>query len=256
MRRWTILNGLLVAIVLLLGLQIAWTWARALPAVDLTVRAPAAMPARPESGGGNREARGRKRGTPEKQPLTPQAMVLAIVARDLFDPSRQKPSEEAPPPPTPKEIQPPPNVSVVGVRILGNDREAFVVDLGQGTQQKRLRIGDRLGDYTVKAIDPQRVILASPEGDTVKLILAVNTTPGVPRADPGRPAQPAASPAAGVQPPPGPGTPPRPPRPPAIGQPAVGRGPTTTTTTTMPPTVKPTGLPAGVQERLEQLRPR
>lgn len=254
MRRWTILNGLLVVIVILLGLQIAWTWARALPAVDLTVRAPDAIPARPEGGGGNRETRGRKRGAPEKQPQTPQAMVLAIVAKDLFDPSRQTPSEEAPPPPPPKEIQPPPNVSVVGVRILGNDREAFVVDLGQGPQQKRLRVGDRLGDYTVKAIDPQRVILASPEGDTVKLTLSVNTGPGAVKADPARAGQPPASPAAGVQPPPGPGTPPRQPRP-VVGQPAMGRGPATTTTT-MPPAAKPTGLPARVQERLDQLRPR
>jgi len=256
MRRWTILNVLLGLIVMLLGVQIARTWGRALPAVDLAVRPPEAMPRRAEGSGGGRETRGRKRTTPEKQPQTPQAMVVAIVEKDLFDPSRQKPGEEPAPPPPPKEVPPPPNVTVVGIRILGKDREAFLLDASQGGQQKRLRVGDRLGEYTVKTIDPQRVTLAAPSGDSVQLPLTVSTVHGAAAADAARPKQPApASPAAGVQPP-APGSPPRPPRA-AIAPGAMGRPPgvTVTTTTTLPPAAKPTGLPAGVRERLEQLRP-
>ena len=265
MRRWTILNGLLGLIVLLLGLQIARTWARALPPVDLSARPLEAAPPRAEGGGG-REGRGRKRGgTDKQQPPTPEAMVTAIASRDLLDPSRQKPTEEVPAA-VAKEPQPPPNVTVVGVRILGKDREAFVTDASQGPQQKRLRIGDRLGDYTIKAIDPQRVTLASPQGELVKLALSVDKS-GQPAAKPGMPlrpgqpaGQPAPSPAAGlqptppVQPQPVAGVPPRPPRPPA-GPGAAARGPNAVvTTTTMPHAPGVPSLPAGVREKLEQLR--
>ncbi len=38
MGRWAILNGVLVLIVLLLGWQIAWTWRRALPPVEVVER--------------------------------------------------------------------------------------------------------------------------------------------------------------------------------------------------------------------------
>jgi len=43
MRRWAIINGLLAIMVMLLGLEIARTWGRALPAVEVVPR-----PAAPE----------------------------------------------------------------------------------------------------------------------------------------------------------------------------------------------------------------
>jgi hypothetical protein len=212
MGRWAILNGVLVLIVLLLGLQIARTWSRALPPVETVARDvdPGVKDQDKPDGktGGGR--RGGKRGANEKVEQ-PTALVTTIVNKDLFDPSRQKPSEETKAPP-PKEVGPPPNLTLVGVRMIGGDREILVTDVGQGNQQKRLRIGDQLGGYTLKTIAPSRVTLAAASGDVLTLTLAVDksggaaapTPPGAPRPPgvpqrPGQPAAPPASPAAGVQ---------------------------------------------------------
>jgi hypothetical protein len=161
--------------------------------------------------------------------------VTTIVDKDLFDPSRQKPTEEVKAAPV-KEVGPPPNLTLVGVRMIGRDREVFVTDAAQADQQKRLRIGDQIGGYTLKTVAPSKVTLASASGETIDLNLAVDKSggggppggisrpPGA--ATPPRPGQPAGlaapSPAAGIQPrPPGaPGVPgvapggvqPRPPR--------------------------------------------
>src|SRR5262249_58323297 len=135
---------------------------------------------------------------------------------------RQKASEEVKPPP-PKEAPPPPGLTVVGIRMLGDrDSEAFITDASQANQQRRLRVGDQVGGYTLKTIQPSRVILASATGDTITLSLAVEKSGGgAPRpGGPPRPGQPAAanagSPAAG-RPAPAPrpargAPPPRPPR--------------------------------------------
>ena len=212
MGRWGILNGVLVVIVLLLGLQIARTWSRTLAPVETVARG--ADPGvkdqdKPDgkAGGGRRAG---KRGANEKVEPQPTVLVATIVDKDLFDPSRQKPSEEVKAPP-PKEIGPPPNLTLVGVRMIGKDREIFVTDGGQGNQQKRLRLGDQVGGYTLKTIQPSRVTLAAASGDVVTLTLAVDksggaaaTAPGAPRPPgaPARPGQPgaaaAASPAAGA----------------------------------------------------------
>jgi hypothetical protein len=281
--RWAIMNGVLVLIVLLLGLQIARTWGRTLPPVEVTTRPaePAAKgegkaDGKPEGkAGGTR--RGGKRGGPERNEQQPAVLVATIVNKDLFDPSRQKPTEEVKAAPV-KEIGPPPNLTLVGVRMIGRDREVLVTDVAQANQQRRLRIGDQIGGYTLKTVEPSRVTLASTAGETITLDLAIDKSggggakpPGVPQ--PPRPGQPATgvapSPAAGIQPPaagvapvgapaqprvpraamqagrPGvpPGTPP---------SPAGGVAPA-------PPGVPRTGftnpnLPAAVREKLEQLK--
>jgi hypothetical protein len=257
MGRWAILNGVLVLIVLLLGLQIARTWSRTLRPVEPVARGvdPGVKDQDKPDGktGGGR--RGGKRGANEKVEQ-PTMLVTTIVNKDLFDPSRQKPSEETKAPP-PKEVGPPPNLTLVGVRMIGRDHEILVTDAGQGNQQKRLRIGDQLGGYTLNTIAPNRVTLAAASGDVVTLTLAVDksggaaapTTPGAPRPPgapqrPGQPAAPPASPpaagvhspaaAAGIQPrggppapavrpgrPAGPGGPPTPGVPGAPGTPAA-----------------------------------
>ena len=291
MGRWAILNGFLVLIALLLGLEIARTWGRSLPPIEVGARS--ADP--PPKGEGTGDAKGAaarrdraKRGTNEKPAAVQPAILIAtIVDRDLFDPSRQKATEEVKPPP-PKELGPPPNLTVVGIRILGNkDSEAFITDASQGNQLRRLRVGDQAGSYTLKSIQPSRVILASASGDTLTLSLAVDKSagaPGGPRPGaPPRPGQPATanagSPAAGIQPqapgqprpprpggPPGrpgapgvagaPGTPPAAAPSPAAGmmpnfgqvQPGAGAPP--------PPPAVPAApnLPAAVREKLEQLK--
>jgi len=296
MGRWAILNGVLVLIVLLLGLQIARTWSRTLAPVETVARG--ADPGvkdqdKPDgkTGGGRRAG---KRGANEKADPQPAVLVATIVNKDLFDPSRQKPSEEVKAPP-PKEVGPPPNLTLVGVRMIGKDREIFVTDAGQGNQQKRLRIGDQLGGYTLKTIQASNATLAAASGDVVTLTLAVDksggaaaTAPGAPRPPgaPARPGQPAApappaagapSPAAGVtarQPrgpaarpgrPGAPGTPGAPGVPAAPGSPAAGapqpQAPAPVAAPQgppaapgIPPQAIPPNLPAAVRQKLEQLK--
>ena len=125
--------------------------------------------------------------------------------------------------------------------MIGRDREILVTDVGQGNQQKRLRIGDQLGGYTLKTIQPSRVTLAVGLRRRGHPHLAVEKSgggappaaAGMPRPGaPPRPGQPAAaptspaagvqSPAAGIQPPRGPRAPTgRPARPGAPGAPGV-----------------------------------
>src|SRR3989442_8765181 len=116
---WAIINVVLGVIVLLLGVEIARTWGRALPPVEVAAgpRAPAAAPEKREKG----KRAAEKAGTHADE--SPPALVAAITEKDLFDMSRQKPSEEARPmEQTPAVTGPPANVSIVGVRIFGKDR--------------------------------------------------------------------------------------------------------------------------------------
>jgi hypothetical protein len=234
-------------IALLLGLEIARTWGRSLPPVEIGARG--GDPPTKDDGSGDGKAgegkggnarRGGKRANEKPPAVQPATLVTTIVDKDLFDPSRQKATEEVKAPP-PKEAPPPPGLTVVGIRILGDrDSEAFITDASQANQQRRMRIGDEVGGYTVKSIQPSRVTLASATGDKITLNLAVDKsgtgTPGKPGAPP-RPGQPgapprpgqpatanAASPAAGIQPtPPGAGI--QPPRPGRPGMPARPAGP-------------------------------
>src|SRR4029453_9512064 len=283
MGRWAILNGILVLIVLLLGLQIARTWGRTLPPVEVATRQAEPSPKSegktdPKTTGGRR---GGKRGTPERPDQQPAVLVATIVNKDLFDPSRQKPTEEVTAAPV-KEVGPPPNLTLVGVRMIGRDREVLVTDAAQANQQRRLRVGDQVGGYTLKTVDPNRVTMASAGGETITTTLAVERPgggapkpPGV--AVPPRPGQPPgmpASPAAGIQPPgagaavpPRPGQPPgRPPspaagvRPPAAGVavPAGGAQPRTPRAPmpgARPGVPTPPGAPPGVPPPVPQQQP-
>jgi hypothetical protein len=291
MGRWAILNGVLVVIVLLLGLQIGRTWRRTLPPVDVSARHTDSTPkgeAKPEGKGGAGRRGGKRGGAPEKAEPQPAVMVTTIVNKDLFDPSRQKATEEVKAPP-PKEIGPPPNLTLVGVRMIGRDREVLVTDAAQANQQRRLRVGDQIGGYTLKSVHPSRVTLASASGETMTLSLAIEKSggagaaPGAAPRPPGsptppRPGQPGApqgmaapSPAAGIQP-----TPPTPPAPAAPGgvqprQPRAARGaapgippvpgaaPPPATGAQPHQPAPPSAfnnpnLPAAVREKLEQLR--
>jgi hypothetical protein len=265
MGRWAILNGLLGLIVALLALEIVRTWARELPPVDPAgkVSARAAAPEKHEKG---------KHGVDKataKAEATPPVLVAAIEAKDLFDPSRQKaPLEEVKvTPPPPKETGPPPGVTVVGFRLFGSDREAFVTDSSQtqGSQQRRLRTGDQIGGYSVKRIEATGLVLTSPSGDEVTMPLVVEKGKSTPQ--PGRPAptqkaaaQPVGSPAAGVIQGTSPSAGVQPPKPPQAavqrpqGQvpPAVAGAPPVPGA--VPAQAVPPAAPPDVRNRLEKLR--
>lgn len=275
MRRWMMLNGVLVVIVLGLAVQIVRTWARALPPVEARSAGRVAEPA-PRGEGGKRGKRGAQA---DKAPQTPAALVTAIVNKDLFDPSRSRASEESRPAVVAVEVTPPPGISLVGVRMFGKDREGFILDATQGNTQRRIRLGDTVGNFTVKTIRTSSVVLAAGTGEYVTLTLEVDkakagggAAPPPPRAGRAQAAAAAAgatspaagvaagsSPAAGVGGAPG-GTvkppvvatgtaaAPPPPVPPVPGQPPA------------PAPVQPKGppvspnLPEGVRQKLEQMR--
>jgi hypothetical protein len=249
MRRWAIVNALLGLFAVLLTVEIVRTWARALPPVGVTPGAagPVQAPEPHEKGkrGGDKAA--------ARAEQTPEALVAAVVEKDAFDPSRHPPAQEAQPAPE-RVTEPPTGVTLVGVRILGKDREAFLTDANQGNVQRRLRAGDEIAGYTVKTIEPAGVTLTSPSGDAVSLLLSIDKSkpppppPGV--RQPGAP---------GVRQPPGaPGTPqlggrqpfrppnafPAPNVPPGAGnvQAAPGQNP------------QAQGLPADVRQKLERLK--
>jgi hypothetical protein len=257
MGRWTIVNGVLGLIVVLLGYEIVATWSRGLPPV--VVPAPAA-PAAPEPHEKGKRA-AEKAGSRAQQ--TPETLVAAITEKELFDPSRRPPApEEMKAEATPAVTKPPDNVTMVGVRIFGKDREVFVNDATQTPPVgRRLRIGDQVAGYTVKKIEPTAITLISPSGDSVPLPLVIDKgkappTPGAPRAPvPGRPPQPAqaaqASPAAGPQG--GMSTAAGVPVAPAVKPPGA---PPVAAAAPRAPGQPPAGqqLPADVRHKLEQLR--
>ena len=237
MGRWPIVNALLAIMVALLGFQIVRTWARGLPPVEAAPSAPPPPDAAPPHEKGKRGA-GDKAAARGQQ--TPPMLVAAIVEKDLFDPSRRAPSPEETKVDTTPITKPPDNVVVVGVRILGKDREAFVND---GTQNpaigRRLRTGDTVAGYTMKKIEATGVVLSSPSGDLVAMPLSLDkgkaaaTPPRAPT--PGRAPQPT----------------PVPPRPGQVPQPAAaspamgprGASPAAGVVVAPPPTPPPPAVP-------------
>ena len=270
MRRWMILNGVLAVIVLGLAIQIGRTWLRTLPPVQVPVAGKGGeAPVRSADGG----KRG-KRAQADKTPQTPAALVAAIAAKELFDPSRQKQSDDVKVAAPVQETAPPPGVTLVGVRAWGKDREGFLLDASQGNAQRRIRTGDTVGTYSVKLIRERSVLLVSQAGDQVTLKLeadrakaAVTAPPRMgrggappppPASSPAAGAQGGSSPAAGV----GGGAPQKPPvvaggaNPPAPGPPAPGTPPAA------PPATPPAAgrgagnpqLPSAVRDRLETIK--
>jgi len=267
MGRWTIVNAILALMVALLGFEIARTWAHRLPPVEVP---PSQMPP-PAAPGPEPHEKGGKRGAGDKNAAraqqTPAMMVAAISEKDLFDPSRK--------PPTPDEIKvevappvtkPPDGVTIVGVRIFGKDREVFMNDATQAPASgRRLRLGDQIAGFTVKAIEPAGVVLTSPSGDLVTMPLTLDKSKGQPT-QPGvvrpptvrtapRPGQAAAtatatSPAAGPQ---GASTAAGVAvKPPTPVQPAVRPGVAVPPQPGQPPPAQQ--LPSQVLQKLEQLR--
>jgi hypothetical protein len=237
MRRWAIINTLLGVVVLLLGVEIVRTWARGLPVIEVVPRAPAEQPREQRS---SKRGAGDKTGARGQQGTQDAALLTATIGeKDLFDPSRRAPSEDAKTA-APVEAAPPPDVTVVGMRILGKDREVFLIDKTQNNVQRRLRVGDPVGSYTVKAIEPTAVTLASPTGETVTMPLTIEkgkapATPPRPAPRPAPGGQPVGAAAGGMAPSPAAGVQPKAPPAPAAGQPNPA-------------------LPDEVRKRLEQLR--
>jgi hypothetical protein len=181
--RWTVLNGVLVAIVVLLGLQITRTWMRTVPPLRVPVAA----------GAGELAAR---RDPKVKAPLARDGKteedVVLITSMDLFDQSRQPVGAAGSTAPAPVEVPPPTGIDVVGIRLLSGDEEAFIRDASQQNGQRRVREGDEVAGYTVQAINPTNVELGNATGQTVTLWLQLAPSGGAKPGAPGAPLRPGA----------------------------------------------------------------
>jgi len=274
MRRWLFLNIVLGVIVLGLGVQIVRTWARTLPPIE--ARAPGKLADAPPRGGEGGGKRSKRAQSAEKATQTPAMMVATIVNKDLFDPSRTKQTEAAQlAAPVIHDVAPPPGITLVGVRAFGKDREGFILDATQANSQRRIRAGDTVGNFTVKSIYLNKVVLLSSAGDKVTLSLELDKSknPTAAPARPGRPqaanaanaasASPAAGVASGASPAAGIGGAPKPPvtaagtaaipQPPVPGQPAPPAPPTPPTPAAGKRAHSP-NLPDGVRQKLEQMK--
>lgn len=270
-RRWVILNGLLAVIVLGLTVQIVRTWMRTLPPIEAR-QASKGGDAPAHSGEGGKRG---KRGQNDKAPPTPVALVNVIADKDLFDPSRTRQTDEAKATQAVVHIvDPPPGITLVGVRSLGDDREGFILDATQANSQRRVRLGDAVGNFTVKRIRSNSILLVSTTGDYVTLTLELDKSKAPGAAAPaGRPARGQAAAAGGASPaagvvagaPTAAGVGGAPARPPvtATGTAAAAQNAGMPPNETPPQTGTPIGpkpvpgnpnLPEGVRQRLEQMK--
>lgn len=158
MKRFRLLNVLLLALIALAGWRTVDVWRRQAPVGD--------------AGG---EARPLDSLPPvPRRPSIPQ-VVNVIAQQDLFDASRKEgdsedtPTPEATPPP-------PPTLKLSGVLFVGLEPEAVLTDSAQGNKQIRLRVGEEISGYKVDRISTETIALVSGTGEEVVLPLLIDTT--------------------------------------------------------------------------------
>ena len=162
MKRFRVLNLILIALIGLATWRTVDVWRRMPPQVSEGGDAPA-QPLDTS-------------GAPGKRPALPQ-LVTNITDKDLFDVSRQAPSAASGP--TPEQTPPPPpTLKLAGVIFVGSQHEAVFIDISQNNKQIRMREGEEIGGYKVARISTQQVSLVSGTGDEVKLDLLLETGKG------------------------------------------------------------------------------
>jgi hypothetical protein len=157
MKRFRIVNVLLVALILLAGWRTYQVWRRSAPTVMASGAGSAPIEPIP---------------APVRTPQLPQ-LVSGIAEKDLFDPSRQAPGIEAAPAPE-QTPAPPPTLKLAGVVVLGGEKEAVFADANQGNKQMRLRIGEEISGYRLQKIELENVSLVNSAGEEVNLTLLLD----------------------------------------------------------------------------------
>jgi len=158
MKRFRIVNVLLVALILLAGWRTYEVWRRPIPVVMATGERAAPLEPLPP---------------PPRSPQLPQ-MIDGITQKDLFDPSRQAPGVVAAPAPE-QTPAPPPTLKLAGVIVLDGSKEAVFVDASQGNKQTRMRIGEEISGYRVQKIEAENVSLVNSAGEEVNLALLLES---------------------------------------------------------------------------------
>ena len=105
-------------------------------------------------------------------PLPDVNVGLAIDA-DLFSPERKAPAARYHMPgearATTEAVAEPPKPIVLGTAI-SSDGSSFATCQFQSTRLLMVRVGDKVGDYTVKVIERGRVVFATPAGKTFEVL--------------------------------------------------------------------------------------
>jgi len=150
MRRVLILNVILLAIVAVLVIQIVALWWGTDAAVEQ------AAPRKPKG-----------QGAVVRNPVRPSAprdLVANIAEKDLFDASRSAATgADAKPVAGDATPLPPLAIELLGVRIIGGEREALVKEQA-APKAFWYRPGEQIGGHTVQRIDPRTIVVSSPDG--------------------------------------------------------------------------------------------
>jgi hypothetical protein len=160
MKRFRLLNVLLVVLIALATWRTIAVWRRGVPEI------PDRMGTAPPSGETLPPAA-------RKPPL--QQVVSVIAENDLFDASRKPPADAAAPAPE-QTPPPPPTLKLAGVIVVGTQREVVFTDTAKGNKQIRMREGEEISGYKVREITRENVHLTTGTGEEVTLSLLIDTT--------------------------------------------------------------------------------
>jgi len=97
--------------------------------------------------------------------------VGVAIDADLFAPTRKAPGARyrMPGEPAVKVVEEPPKPVVLGV-ALASDGTSFATCQFQSARLLMVRVGDKIGDYTVRSIERGRVVFATPAGKTFEVL--------------------------------------------------------------------------------------
>lgn len=161
MRRFGVLNLLLVALIALAAWRTVEVWRRSPPERELPPVDPASRLIPGEG----------LLGPPVRRPPG-QQVVATIAEHDLFDQSRREAGNSAEAPePVATPVPPPPTLKLAGVIVVGRVKEALLVDSAQGNRKLRMREGEDLQGYKVARIEEEQIALVGPGGDETVLRL-------------------------------------------------------------------------------------
>jgi hypothetical protein len=164
MKRFGILNIVLIALIALAVWRTVGVWRRGAPERAASEEAAAA---------------GRAIELPPQVRTPPLPQLVATIAdKDLFDQSR-KPPEQAAPTVVATPAPPPPTLKLAGVIVVGSQREALLVDTAQGNKQLRMREGEELSGYKIGKIETEQIALVGPGGEQtiVQMVIDKNAAP-------------------------------------------------------------------------------
>lgn len=159
--RWTPMRAALGALVVAVAFAV-FTLVRA---IQLTETPLANVPVLPNPGELSSSGANKKVDIPD------------VISHDMFDPSRAAPTNryllasEMPEPEV--AAAPPPRVVVLGVAMADGGRSFATCQVG-AERPVIVRVGDKLGPYTVKSIESKRVTVTLP-GGAVQTIAALNS---------------------------------------------------------------------------------